>query len=194
MPKGVRGFQKGHKLSVRKGRPKSLTTVLKEQKQALRTEVKESAKDSALIAQRIATGMITNKIQPLIRAGLIPALGQHFVFRIDEEKNEKGVTTSRKHVQVTDPDEIARALDAIEDGGVDPDGVYFYITAKEPDHKAVEMLLNRALGKPKESIAIEGEVKFSLVGIHEQAKKIRDAKYKEIGSSAGDGTAGDASA
>lgn len=113
-------------------------------------------------AQRETKAIIANKAQELVRAGMVAALGQTFVYRIDEEQDDKGKITSRKHVRVTDPDEIARALDAMEEGGTDPDGAYYYVTAKEPEYKAIEMLFNRAFGKPKETLDVKTDVQFSL--------------------------------
>lgn len=118
--------------------------------------------------------LIYKKTAPLIRAGMIPALGQTFVYRIDEERDSKGKLLSRKHVLVTDPHEIEKALDKMEEGGQDPDDAYYYVTAKEPDHKAIEMLLNRAYGKPKESLTIDGEVKFSLKALADHRKDLKE--------------------
>ena len=116
--------------------------------------------------------MIYKKTAPLIRAGMISAMGQNFVYRIDEERDSKGKLLNRKHVLVTDPDEIANALDNIEEGGQDPEEKFYYVTTKEPDIRAVEMLLNRAYGKPKESLKVEGEVKFSLKALAEHRKSL----------------------
>lgn len=95
---------------------------------------------------------IMGKAKQLINAGLISAMGQTFVYRIDEELSSKGNVIGRKHVLVTDPDEIGIALDAIEEGGKSEEDKYYYVSATGPDHKAVQMLLDRAFGKPKESI------------------------------------------
>lgn len=115
------------------------------------------------IAKRNAMAkLIYKKTAPLIRAGMITALGQNFVYRIDEERDSKGKLLSRKHVLVTDPHEIADALDQMEEGAQDPDDKFYYVTAKEPDTRAIEMLLNRAYGKPKETIDLNADIKFSL--------------------------------
>lgn len=115
-----------------------------------------------------ARDLIAAKAMPLVRAAMIPAMGQTFVYRIDEEENERGKKI-RKHILCTDPDEIAKALDAIEEGGEDPEGNYYYVTAKEPDYKAIEMLMSRAFGKPKETKDVNVTV-FSLTALAEKRK------------------------
>lgn len=130
--------------------------------------------------EREVQNKIAEKALTLIRAGMITALGQNFVYRIDEEIDLKGRVVSRKHILVTDADEIATALDQMEEGSTHPEDKYYYVTAKEPDHKAVEMLLNRAFGKPKETVGLEVEHKFSLRDLGKRADEIEKSRAKEI--------------
>lgn len=126
------------------------------------------------VAKAVAE-QIMKKARPLVRAGMSVALGQQFVYRIDEEKDDDGKTKKRVHVLVTDPEEIANALDQMEGMGVGGDtDEYYYITTKEPDYKAIEMLLSRALGKPKESIDVNANVTFSLIGLAKQRDEMLD--------------------
>ena len=114
---------------------------------------------------------IEKKAKELVRAGLSVALGTTFIYKIDP--------TTKKSVVLTDRHEIARALDAMrfnESESVMLDNQYIYITTKEPDHKAIEMLLNRAFGKAKETIDVNTEVKFSLKNIGLQAEAMRRAR------------------
>lgn len=115
---------------------------------------------------------ISARALDIVRATLIPTLGMNFVYRIDEEKNKKGVVTSRKHVLVEDPEEIALALDQMDVGGVHPKEKYYYVTAKAPEYKAGESLLNRAFGKPKESMSVDVEHHFSLKDLGQKADEI----------------------
>lgn len=124
--------------------------------------------------KKVMEKLIYKKTAPLIRAGMVTAMGQTFVYRIDEERDSKDKLISRKHVLVTDADEIANALDKIEEGGQDPEDNFYYVTAKEPDVRAIEMLLNRGYGKPKETINVEGEVTFSLKALAAHRKEIKD--------------------
>lgn len=120
--------------------------------------------------ERAQKDFITEKALVLTRAAMIPAMGQTFVYKIVEEENERGKTI-RKHVLVQDENEIASALDAIEEGGEDPNGVYYYVTAKEPDYKAIDMLFNRAFGKPKETISHEVTA-FSLTALAKSRREL----------------------
>lgn len=72
------------------------------------------------------------------------ARGCSILYRIDE------VGKRKEHVIVTSAEEIKRFLDG--ETGAD----YYYITTEKPDNKAVDSLLDRALGKPTQSIEMSG--------------------------------------
>ena len=93
------------------------------------------------------------KADALFNAQLTLAVGSMKVFRIDETEGDNG-KKKREHVQVTDSDEIKQLLD--EHDGVPGvvDGVYYYFQEVAPDNKAIEAMLNRALGKAPEKIEI----------------------------------------
>lgn len=133
--------------------------------------------------QKQVESFIQKKAFNLVRAGMSVAMGQNFVYRIDEEENEKGNVTSRKNVLVTDPHEIEMALNAIEEGGQSEDGKYYFVTAKEPDHKAIQMLLDRGFGKAKETVEVNGEITFSLRGLAARRETLKasdvDLEIKE---------------
>lgn len=109
----------------------------------------------------------------LFNAAKTSAIGMAFVYRIDEEEDSKGRVIARKHVKVTDPDEIQEALDQIENGGENEK--YYYITAKEPDIRAIDSLMNRGFGRPKETIEHQGSI-GGLVGL---VKKLEDGDTEE---------------
>lgn len=138
--------------------------------------------------EREVKNKIMERAMPLVRAAMIPALGQNFVYKIVEEKSDDrisinkktgeqkitpGKILSRKHVLVTDPEEIALALDQMEEGASHPDDAYYYVTTKEPDHKAIETLWNRAFGKPRESVDVNVTAKFSLKDLGRRVDEIR---------------------
>lgn len=95
------------------------------------------------------------KADALFNAQFSLAVGASKVFRIDEEgegKNKKQV-----HTLVTNEDEIKALLDEHEGGAGEVGGSYYYITTSPPDNKAIDSLLNRALGRPKETHEHIGE-------------------------------------
>ena len=96
-------------------------------------------------------------IDPLFDSQLTLARGMSYLFRIDEEW--EGKTKRKKHVLVTDPDEIIAYLDSQLDD-VDDDGeqVYYYITTKDPDNHALDSLLDRTFGKAAQVIDHTGSV------------------------------------
>lgn len=129
--------------------------------------------------QKEVNQQIMLKAVDIVKATMLPALGMNFVYRIDEVVNEKGKVTERKHVLVEDPKEIAKALDEMEAGGTHPDDAYYYVTTKAPEYKAGESLLNRLLGKPKESLSVDVDVKFSLKDLGKKADTLEQTKYKD---------------
>lgn len=95
------------------------------------------------------------------------AKGQSFLYKIHTNytRGPKGgdIQTKEKPVLVTDPEEIRDYLDSIDnpDSDLDPDD-YYYITTKEPSGQAIDSLMNRAFGRPKESLELTGDVKLKL--------------------------------
>ncbi len=118
---------------------------------------------------------IYKKTKALTSAGLSVALGQIFCYKIIRDQEDKVI----KHVLVEDPKEIEKALDLISANGISEDGNFYYITTKEPDYKAVEMLLNRAYGKPKESLDLDLHVQFSLKALAEHRKAL-EVEAKDV--------------
>ena len=98
---------------------------------------------------------VVRELDPLIDAHMALAKGLMHLFRIDEEKNAKGQMI-RKHVMVTDPEEMREALDSLEPGG-DKMDKYYYLSSKEPDGRSLEYLTSQVVGKPKESIEHTGD-------------------------------------
>jgi hypothetical protein len=95
------------------------------------------------------------KADALFNAQLTLAVGSMKVFRIDEVG--KGDKARRVHTHVTDADEITALLDEHEGGNGEVDGVYYYFADVLPDNKAIEAMLNRALGRPTEHHEITGK-------------------------------------
>jgi hypothetical protein len=98
---------------------------------------------------------IAKNAQRLLDAQLTLAMGTSYLFCITYEgsgKNKKKVVE-----QVTDLFTIERYLNGELDGGGSDDEGYFYITAEKPNAIAINDMLNRAFGKPKEEIEIKSK-------------------------------------
>lgn len=100
---------------------------------------------------------IMGKVDALFHAQYSLAVGTAKVFRIDEEG--EGKNKKRVHTLVTDEAEIKEFLDEHDGRAGEVEGVYYYVTTSQPDNRAIDSLLNRALGKPKEHTELSGEVR-----------------------------------
>lgn len=100
----------------------------------------------------------------LFNSAKLLAVGQTYIYRLDEEERggAKNKYTIKVPVLVTDPDEIREAIDKMEGNGDSEE--YYYATTKPGDIRAIDSLMNRAHGRPKESIEHSGEIK-GLVGL-----------------------------
>lgn len=108
------------------------------------------------IAERDYKMRVVTHIHDLFNSQLALAKGLTFMYRIDEEKNEDGKVLKRKHVIVENPEEVRDILDGLDgaESGVVDDN-YYYITTKIPDIKAIDSMLDRVFGRPKQSIGLE---------------------------------------
>lgn len=106
------------------------------------------AKNAALkeFRRRVAT-----HADALFNAQYRLAVGVTYVYKIELTANNK-----ENHVLVTDPDEIKRYLD----GNVE--GVY-YISTEKPDNKAADSLLDRAFGRPQQSIDLSSDPERPII-------------------------------
>lgn len=96
------------------------------------------------------TQRVLGSAERLFNSQFSLAQGCSHLYRIDEVRRGKEI--KRKHVLVTDPEEIRMYLDE----EVDPDK-YYYITTKSPDNKAIDSLLDRAFGRAKQKVEVGGE-------------------------------------
>lgn len=120
----------------------------------------------------------------LINAQIHLATGQTFLYKI-EKKLFIGPKGGKKYVPqkpklVTSQHEIESYLEGLTGNGElsddnDPAATYYYMTTKEPNNMAIDSLQNRLHGKPKESLDLNLDVKFSLKGLaqHREAMKLK---------------------
>ena len=96
-------------------------------------------------AKKLMNQMIAEKTAPLVRSALCLAMSERYVF--ERVKTKDGI----KIVSITNQKKIEEALQFMEEGGLDPNGRYIYITTKGADMDAIDKLLSRPFGKAKES-------------------------------------------
>lgn len=108
---------------------------------------------------------IFNIADSLITPQVSLAKGQQFLYKIEKTKivgSKGGISYRNEKPQlVTSELEIQDYLDNLteETNGdieedTDPEATYYFITTKEPNNMAIDSLLNRTLGKPKESLDV----------------------------------------
>lgn len=111
----------------------------------------------------------------LLNAQSFLAHGTLKVFRIDTKTVGSGKNAKRireKPVLVENDEEIIAALDYAFAEGDSPndDDTYYFISTKDPDNQAINSLLDRTFGKPKEQIAIKHSGSVSLLDLHNAVK------------------------
>ena len=115
------------------------------------------SKNRATIEKKVAEDEFKQRVflhlQSVLTAQLNIAKGASYLYRIEEEENSK----KRKHVLVTDPEEIREVLDECEGEGT-LDDKYYYITTKEPDNSAIDSLIDRVFDRPKSRVDIGGQI------------------------------------
>ena len=89
----------------------------------------------------------------LFHAQLSRAVGSVMVFRVDEITDRSG-KSKEVHTLVTEPDEIKLVLDSNGGQAGKVGANYYFVTAVAPDNKAIDSLLDRALGRAVQSIEI----------------------------------------
>jgi len=119
----------------------------------------------------------------LFSSQLALARGRSFLYKI--EKYYKGAGKERRLVKkppklVTDQWEIEAYLGMlVEEGELnDPQATYYFIVTREPNIKAIDSLLDRAFGKPVQSINFSDEEGNSIID-EEVREKSRQA-IKEV--------------
>ena len=104
-------------------------------------------------AEKVFHQLILKKLSRLTQAQFNLAEGLTYVYKIVESGTDKN--PKREHVLVTDPIEIQDFLNENDGGDGEVDGTYYYITTKAPDGKAIDSLIDRVFGKPKQSVEVD---------------------------------------
>lgn len=95
----------------------------------------------------------------LLLAQATEALGARQLIRKDEIYNKKGKMVKVEFNVVTDPKEMERVFNEWQDidGSGEVDGKFYMTTIDKPNYRASDALLNRAFGRPKETVKLSGD-------------------------------------
>lgn len=105
-------------------------------------------------ARRHFEGRILAELDPLIDAQLDLSKGLMVMF--SREKDKDGKRTGRMY-RVVNPEEMLELLNGKNDQGKDNENgeEYYYLSAKDPDQKMLDSLMNRVFGRPKETLEVQ---------------------------------------
>ena len=124
------------------------------------------------VAEEEFKNRILLNIQDLLTSQMNIAKGTSYLYKIVTHKGAKGGEGRKEHILVTDPYEIKDFLDELEgESGVNPNtdnDDYYYISTEQPDNRALDSLINRVFGKPKENIDLVVGTKFPIWGQYEE--------------------------
>ena len=110
-------------------------------------KLNQSTLDKLKVGKEVEQRILKN-VEKIFNKQMMLVEGCSYLYRIDQD--EKG---KKKPAElVTDAEEIRMYLD----DEVDTDS-YYYITTERPSQQAIDSFMNRAFGKPKESIEHTGE-------------------------------------
>lgn len=108
-----------------------------------------------IVEDEFKNRILTN-IYELLTAQMNVAKGTSYLYKIVTRRGIKGGEGRREHILVTDPYEIKDFLDELEgESGVNPNldnDDYYYISTKQPDNRALDSLINRVFGPPKQEV------------------------------------------
>lgn len=133
-------------------------------------------KNTATLEKEAVLAVFRDKVMKsadvLFNSQLHIATGLTYLYKIEKEL-QIGPKGGKKYVRskpilVEDRSEIERYLmGLIEEGEVedenDPNATYYYITAKDPDNKAIDSMLDRTFGKAAQPISGDEEHPLTLV-------------------------------
>lgn len=120
----------------------SLPPNLQRSERALQQAIKEINTEEIEETFKKRVALHSNK---LLTAMLTSALGEQFLYKVVYAVDEVDGKVKRRHVRVTDPEEIQEYLDdPLKVEGSD----YYYIATKSPDITAINSLLDRMMGRP----------------------------------------------
>lgn len=118
--------------------------------------------------EKVAFNRIASKrAQKILQAQTVLAYGTYHIVELFRDPKNPQIILER-HI-VRDIKRQEALLNEFEHG-VD----YVILEGTPPDWRAGDAILNRAWGKPKETLEIEGEVKFTMSALHLHAQEKRE--------------------
>jgi hypothetical protein len=99
-------------------------------------------------ARKIFIDRVNKNTDKIFNAQLDLAIGEKYLMVVKQVG--KGAKARRETEIVTDTDLIKQYLD--DDTSLDKEEEYYFMTTKPANNQALDSLLNRSFGKPKESI------------------------------------------
>lgn len=104
--------------------------------------------------EQVMEKKIMRQVDELLRAQFNLAKGCAYLYKISTETDSKGLKHKGKPELVTSKSEIEDYLSGEFDGN---DEEYYYITSDKPDNLAINSLIDRVFGKPKQKIVGGGD-------------------------------------
>lgn len=102
------------------------------------------------------------RARKILNAQTISALGTHHMLELIRDPKNPEIIWERHIVR-----DMKRQENFLDEGEYGRD--YIIVEGTPADWRAGDAILNRAWGKPKETLEVEGEVKFSLRAINSNA-------------------------
>ena len=100
---------------------------------------------------------IMRQVDVLLASQFNLAKGCAYLYKIIKETDSKGVKHKSKPILVTNKKEIEDYLAGEFENGDDGEEGYYFITTDKPDNLAINSLIDRVYGKPKQKI-VGGDV------------------------------------
>lgn len=104
---------------------------------------------------------IMRSANSLFNASKSLAVGTQLLYRVDT--NAKGVRS--KPIFVTDESEVEAYVDSLNVAGessLNDRNTYYFITTKEPNELSIKNLMDRAFGRPTETLSLTGSVNVAF--------------------------------
>ncbi len=118
-------------------------------------------------AQASFNMLASHSARRILQSQLYQALGSYYVIELIRDPKDPLIIWERKIVR-----DDKRIQDFLENGAFEYGHDFIIVEGRPGDFRAGDAILNRAWGKPKETLEVEGDVKFSMRALHLHAQKV----------------------